>query len=139
MESKRPLLSQKHLTCAPQIEEDATLRGDAFLLQQALSNLLQNAIEFSPDSGSIELRVRHHAERLHLIIEDSGPGLPDFAKEKVFDKFFSLQRPDTGKKSTGLGLNFVKEIAHLHHGVITLENRGDAPGARAVLSLPVSG
>lgn len=139
LESKRPLLSQKNLTCAPQIEEDATLRGDAFLLQQALSNLLQNAIEFSPASGSIEFRVRRHAERLHIIIEDGGPGLPDFAKEKVFDKFFSLQRPDTGKKSTGLGLNFVKEIAHLHHGAIALENRSDAPGARAVLSLPVSG
>jgi two-component system, OmpR family, sensor histidine kinase CreC len=45
------------------------------------------------------------------MVEDHGTGIPEFALQKVFDKFFSLQRPDSGKKSTGIGLNFVKEIA----------------------------
>jgi two-component system, OmpR family, sensor histidine kinase CreC len=72
---------------------------------------------------------------LTLAIDDDGPGIPDFAKEKVFDKFFSLERPDTGRKSTGLGLNFVREVAHLHGGEIRLENR-EAQGLRATLQLP---
>ena len=70
------------------------------------------------------------------MIEDHGPGIPDYARDKVFDKFFSLQRPDSGKKSTGLGLNFVREVAILHNGTVTLENRPDQ-GARATLTLPV--
>ena len=73
---------------------------------------------------------------LKFIVEDHGTGIPDFALDKVFDKFFSLQRPDSGKKSTGLGLNIVKEIAILHKGDVTLENRPDKR-VRATLILPV--
>jgi len=69
-------------------------------------------------------------------VEDNGPGVADFAKKKIFDKFFSIQRPDTGQKSTGLGLNFVKEIADLHNGTIQLENISPH-GVRASLSLPI--
>ncbi len=65
-----------------------------------------------------------------------GPESPGTYRERVFDRFFSLQRPDTGKKSTGLGLNFVKEVATLHKGDIRLENLPDK-GLRAVLTLPV--
>ena len=137
IESKRPMLSQKRLDVRPQIEAGATIRGDAFLLHQALSNLLQNAIEFSPECGEIGMLAFREAGHLLVVIEDAGPGIPDFAREKVFDKFFSLHRPDTGKKSTGLGLNFVKEVAHLHHGAIRLENRQEH-GARAVFALPLA-
>jgi two-component system sensor histidine kinase CreC len=72
-----------------------------------------------------------------LIIEDCGAGIPEYALEKIFEKFFSLQRPDSGKKSTGLGLNFVREVAILHNGTITLENREDQ-GVQATLTLPVT-
>jgi two-component system, OmpR family, sensor histidine kinase CreC len=72
------------------------------------------------------------------MVEDHGTGIPEFALQKVFDKFFSLQRPDSGKKSTGLGLNIVKEIAVLHKGDVKLENRADN-GVRANLILPVVG
>jgi two-component system sensor histidine kinase CreC len=73
---------------------------------------------------------------IRLSIADSGPGIPDYAKDKIFEKFFSLQRPDTGKKSTGLGLNFVKEVAELHFGSISLENLQQG-GVKATLTLPV--
>jgi two-component system sensor histidine kinase CreC len=68
-------------------------------------------------------------------VTDRGPGIPDYADEKVFEKFYSLARPDTQKKSTGLGLAFVKEIAELHQGRVTLVN-GAGGGAVATLSLP---
>jgi two-component system sensor histidine kinase CreC len=69
-------------------------------------------------------------------VEDDGAGVPEFAIPKVFNKFFSLQRPDSGEKSTGLGLNFVQEVATLHGGEIVLENR-DPNGVRASLTLPI--
>jgi two-component system, OmpR family, sensor histidine kinase CreC len=97
---------------------------------------MQNAIDFSPVEGSIELTGAVDDKNLHFIVEDRGTGVPDFALEKVFDKFFSLQRPDSGKKSTGLGLNIVKEIAVLHQGGVKLENRPDT-GVRATLTLPI--
>jgi two-component system, OmpR family, sensor histidine kinase CreC len=65
-------------------------------------------------------------------VDDKGPHIPGYAKDKVFDKFFSLKRPDSTKKSTGLGLNFVKEVAMLHNGYVTLENLPEK-GARAAL------
>ena len=67
----------------------------------------------------------------------TAPGIPEYAEDKVFEKFYSLARPATAKKSTGLGLSFVKEIAELHRGRVTLKNGGGG-GAVATLSLPLT-
>src|SRR5262249_43082382 len=99
------------------------------------SNLLQNAIDFSPDGAEIRLSGGVEDGRFTFVVEDTGSGIPEFAVEKVFDKFFSLQRPNTGKKSTGLGLSFVKEVIDLHRGSVTLQNRPEG-GARATVRLP---
>jgi two-component system, OmpR family, sensor histidine kinase CreC len=56
---------------------------------------------------------------------------------RVFERFYSLPRPDTGAKGTGLGLSLVREIAQLHGGTASLDNRPDTPGARAALELPL--
>ena len=114
-----------------------TIRGEVFLLEMALSNLLQNALEFSPDGGVVTIRTRHNADDRMIVItvEDDGPGVPDYALDRVFDRFYSLQHPTTGKKSSGLGLCFVQEAAKLHNGSAQLENR-DPTGARATLRLP---
>ena len=66
----------------------------------------------------------------------TGVGIPDYATERIFEKYYSLARPDADKKSSGLGLNFVKEVASIHGGTITVENRLDK-GVRAELKLPV--
>jgi two-component system sensor histidine kinase CreC len=68
------------------------------------------------------------------VVEDDGAHIPAYALDKIFDKFFSLQRPDSGRKSTGLGLNLVKEVAELHQGSIRLENL-HPEGVRATLVL----
>jgi two-component system sensor histidine kinase CreC len=72
-----------------------------------------------------------------ISVEDQGPGIPDYATGRVFERFYSLPRPDTDRKSTGLGLSFVSEAATLHGGRVTLVNRR-AGGARAEFSLPAS-
>lgn len=136
IEGMGPLLSRKGLSKRIDIAEDVIVKGDAFLLYQAVSNLIQNAIDFSPPGGRITLTARVRDGNVLCTIEDEGPGIPDYAKGKVFEKFYSLQRPDTGKKSTGLGLNFVKEAAALHGGEVKLENLTEG-GLRATLILPL--
>lgn len=114
------------------------LRGERFLLSLALSNLLQNALDFAPPDSTVECAAEADATQIHFRIRDHGPGIADFAQERLFERFFSLPRPDGTAKSTGLGLTLVREIATLHGGEIRLENAGGSPGngAVATLSLP---
>ena len=135
IESKQAIVSKKNVTLVNKVPDDILLKGDSFLLHQALSNLIQNAIDFSPPNSQIKLIGRVETSMFYITVEDSGSGIPDYATVKIFDKFFSLRRPDNGKKSTGLGLNFVKEVAMLHNGEITLENRTQR-GVRATLIIP---
>ena len=116
---------------------DLAVEGDALLLHRAVANLVDNAIDFSPTGGVITLALVKHRRSVDVCVRDRGPGIPDYAEDKVFEKFYSLARPHTQKKSTGLGLSFVKEIAELHHGRVTLSNASDG-GALAVLSLPMA-
>lgn len=116
---------------------EATVEGDAFLLQRALSNLVDNALDFSRPGGTVTLALRRNRRSVDVTVRDQGPGIPDYAEDKVFEKFYSLARPQTHKKSTGLGLPFVKEIAVLHEGRVTLRNAPEG-GAIATLSLPLN-
>ena len=112
-----------------------TLRGERVLLREALVNLLQNALDFSVPGGEVVFAATTEAGRVILVVEDRGPGVPDYALARVFERFYSLPRPGTTRKSTGLGLALVREIAHLHGGDASLANRPDG-GARATLWLP---
>ncbi|MEO8080432.1 MAG: two-component system sensor histidine kinase CreC [Caldimonas sp.] len=110
--------------------------GDAFLLQRAVANLVDNALDFSPAGGTVTIALAEHRRTCDVVVRDRGPGIPEYAEAKVFEKFYSLARPATAKKSTGLGLAFVREIAELHRGRVMLKNAADG-GAVATLSLPL--
>ena len=112
-----------------------TVRGDAFLLRRLLANLLDNAVDFSPADGVVELRLRRKGGEVGIAVGDRGPGIPDYARDRVFERFYSLPRPDGGARSSGLGLNFVAEIATLHGGRVQLGNRAGG-GAEARVFLP---
>ena len=111
------------------------LRGDGFLLRQALVNLLDNALDFSPRGTAVEVRVSREGDAIRFEVADRGPGVPDYARERVFERFYSLPRPDGGSRSSGLGLPFVAQVAELHGGRAELRER-DGGGTVAVLSLP---
>jgi two-component system sensor histidine kinase CreC len=130
-----PLAQRKQVTLALEVQPDLVLSGDAFLLHRALSNLLRNAIEFAPSGTTVDLAAFESRGHVEVRVRDRGPGLPDYARERVFEKFYSLPRPDTGRKGTGLGLAFVKEVAQLHGGNVKLANHADG-GALATLTLP---
>jgi len=134
IDGKRPQAEVKRLAVSVDVDDALAVDGDAFLLAQAVSNLVQNAIDFSPAGGRVSVHGRADGTHAMILVEDEGPGMPDYARSRAFEKFFSLKRPDTGKKSTGLGLNFVKEVASLHGGDIGIENL-PGEGLRASLSL----
>lgn len=115
--------------------DEGVLKGERVLLREALVNLLQNALDFSPADSEVALTVCSTDGRVAFTVTDRGPGVPDYALPQVFERFYSLPRPETGRKSTGLGLALVREIAHLHGGEVSLDNR-DGGGAVATLSLP---
>ena len=119
------------------LQGEALVEGDAFLLRRAVSNLLDNAIDFSPAGGEVHVTLRRRGRSAVVEVADQGPGIPDYAQDKLFEKFYSLARPHSRKKSTGLGLSFVREIASLHHGRIDLAN-GPERGALARLALPLA-
>lgn len=115
----------------------APVRGDAFLLEQAIGNLLDNAIEFSPAQGRLHVSVASPEGRALVSIRDSGPGIPGYAAARIFERFYSLPRPGGKARSTGLGLSFVREVARLHGGSVSVLN-AEGGGALASLDLPVA-
>ena len=115
---------------------DAAVAGDALLLRQALGNLLDNAIGFAPPGSRIDLQAHQAGQGVEISVRDRGEGIPAYALGRVFERFYSLPRPSSGK-STGLGLPFVREVASLHGGTVTVGNHADG-GAVARLCLPIA-
>ena len=131
-DARSALLAAKNITLT--CESTALqVEGDADLLEQALGNLLDNAIDFTPQGGAIELSSREGHRQVQLTVTDSGSGIPDYALERIFERFYSLPR-ENGLKSSGLGLAFVQEVARLHQGEIGLHNREEG-GVIATLTL----
>jgi two-component system sensor histidine kinase CreC len=138
-ESHEPLLAARDLKLEIAAADRLTVSGNAFLLHQAVDNLVQNAIEFSPQGGTVRVAVvserDRERDRVTISVTDEGPGIPAYALDRIFDRFYSLSRPDSGRKSTGLGLNLVREVAASHGGTVRVVNRQEG-GALAELSLP---
>src|SRR5919202_6241675 len=102
-----------------------------------LGNLLQNALRYASDaSGGVEVRVERAPGEARLAVEDDGPGLPPDALERVFDRFYRVDRARSrAHGGTGLGLAIVRHIAEAHGGRVWAENRRDG-GARFCVRLP---
>ena len=136
IESMEPVLSGKQIQVALANARPVVIQGERFLVRQALSNLLQNAVDFSEEAGAVSVVIEEEDGQAEIAILDNGPGIPAYALDRLFDRFYSLRRPATGKKSSGLGLAFVREVAELHRGRATAGNRPEG-GVRAALTLPV--
>lgn len=111
-----------------------TVTGDRFLLRQALDNLVANALTFAPAGTAITVSADASDGRCRLRVRDHGPGIPAYALPRIFERFYSLPRPGSDRKGSGLGLPFVREVAHLHGGEVTVVNHPDG-GVEATLIL----
>jgi two-component system sensor histidine kinase CreC len=132
-----PRLAARRLACSTRGAAGLEVVGERFLLRQALANLLDNAMEFSPPGAAIEIEAGAAGGRVHIAVRDHGPGVPEYALARVFERFYSLPPPAAERKGTGLGLTFVREVAALHGGAAGLANHPQG-GAVATLSLPAA-
>jgi two-component system sensor histidine kinase CreC len=125
-------IQKSRIQLSVQLDDNASVSGELFLLEQAVNNLLDNALDFTPEEGRISVAVKLLGRQTILEIFNQGPAIPDFALPKLTHRFFSLPRPDTGKKSTGLGLNFVQEIMELHKGKLEIANQEEGVIAKLI-------
>jgi two-component system, OmpR family, phosphate regulon sensor histidine kinase PhoR len=117
-------------------EGDTTLEGDRLHLVSVVFNLLDNAIKYSADAPKIDVKIIGDNSRVNLVIKDSGIGIPEEYKGKIFEKFF---RVPTGNlhnaKGYGLGLSYVAHVINRHKGTIDVQSiPGD--GSKFIISLP---
>ena len=133
-----PSITAKEISVSYSGDDTAHITGERFLLRQAIVNMLQNALQHAPDNSEVAIDCATESGQVTIRIRDHGAGIPEFAVDKVFNRFFSYTAEDDKHKGSGLGLNLVHEVATLHGGTATLSNIEDG-GALATISIPTHG
>ena len=125
---------EKDVNLTVAIPPKLELNGDSALIQQAVANLVDNAVKFSPAGGTVRLAGETEGRRIRIVVTDQGPGIPEADRPRATERFY---RGDSARNTpgSGLGLALVQAVAYLHGGVLRLEDAG--PGVRAVLELGV--
>jgi two-component system sensor histidine kinase CreC len=136
LHASEPRWRRKGLSVNANVGEGVSVQGDRFLIAQALQNLIDNAMEFSPKGGAISIELSADGAGVEWRIQDQGPGVPDYAQERIFERFYSLARGEAQEKSSGLGLCLVKQVIELHGGSVQVDNCSPPPGCRASLRWP---
>jgi len=132
------LLSERNLSVRHEVSKfDGEVTLDIDKIKQVLRNLLDNAIKFSPEGGTIDVAVCRVASSVRVSVRDQGPGIPQDELETVFDKFIQSSKTKTGAGGTGLGLAICHEIVAAHKGRIWAEN-GPEGGTVFSFEIPLS-
>ncbi len=128
----QPLIEEADKRLNVHREPRISVRGDRDLLFQALANLVDNALKYTPAGGNIEISLTESNDRARLAVADDGPGIPQEEREKVLQRFY---RVDASRSTpgAGLGLSLVAAVAELHHAELLFED--NQPGLRVVLML----
>lgn len=127
IQQQRSQIQYKNIQLLMEIESQCIIQADRFWLHQALTNILDNAVDFSEDSAKIFLRLSAHAQYVQIQIFNEGEWIPDYALNQIFDTYFSLPRPVTQQRSSGIGLSIVKNVIEQHHGKIQIQNEKSSP------------
>jgi len=117
--------------------EACRLSADPTKLHDALRNLVENAVNYSPEEAAIHLEARRRAGTVSISVSDSGPGIPSEDLSRVFERFYRVDKSRSRPGGTGLGLAIVKHLVELHGGQAAAENRPEG-GARFVITLPAA-
>jgi heavy metal sensor kinase len=132
------LAQRKGVHLKSQAMPESPYRGDERLLRQLISNLLDNAVKFTPEGGTVDVMLHQAGASYEITVTDTGCGIPDELQPRVFERFFCADkaRVDTnGLGGAGLGLAIARSIAELHHGRLTLQHSGPE-GSTFCISLP---
>jgi two-component system phosphate regulon sensor histidine kinase PhoR len=137
MAALKPLAEKKDIRLRTEIRDrQAKLKGDRGRIQSMVTNLIGNAIKFTPERGEVSVSVRRKNEDLVLEVSDTGMGIPGDSLSKVFGRFYRVYRPGEHVHGTGLGLAIVKEIVTMHGGRIELESE-EGKGSTFSVFLPL--
>lgn len=132
-----PACEEAGLAFKAKIGTGLEVRGDRTLLAQAISNLLDNAVKYTPSGETIRFAAKSHDHQIEIIIEDTGPGIPEADLDRVKERFVRLDEART-QTGSGLGLAMVDAVVDLHEGTFTLTRGRDGKGLKAVLTFPRS-
>ena len=131
-----PLTDEKQAAFVVDAPAGLSVNGDSHLLAQAIGNLIDNAVKYTPRHGGVSLRIAPSAAGyIEIVVADSGPGIADAEKPRVTQRFYRCRGRD-GEAGIGLGLSIVDAVARLHDGSLNLYD--NHPGLIAVLRLPAA-
>jgi two-component system sensor histidine kinase TctE len=130
---------QKNIDLSLEAPEEALVAGQALLLHELVSNLVDNAIRYTPEGGSVRLRVQAAGDAVLLEVQDSGPGIPDAERDKVFTPFYRIAATfEANPAGSGLGLAIAHEIAALHKARVVLGGIDGANGLKVSVMFPAA-
>lgn len=140
IETVQPSASAKGIRIEARLEDRCPLLGDASRLQQAVSNLLLNAVKFTPDGGSVSVTLEAVDARARLEVRDNGRGIPASLLPHIFEPFRQGEdRPaERSREGLGLGLAITRNLVELHGGSIHAESPGEGQGATFRIDLPLA-
>jgi len=117
----------------PAVDE---VMGEAVLIEETVTNLLFNAVKYTPEGGKVCLEVTRNGEFIQVKVADTGIGVPEADLERVFDEFYRADNArEAERDGTGLGLAFAKEVVERHGGRIWVENNPDG-GSTFIFTVP---
>ena len=125
----------KNLTIVSRIPEKCDVLCDADQLKRVLTNLIHNAIKWSPASEAITITASERGDEIAISVFDNGPGVPDDLRERIFERFYQADVSHSGDEGTGLGLAICKHIIEAHGGRIQAEGNGQGRGGNFLFTL----
>ncbi len=129
------LAEDKEQTLSLSVESGVEITGDRDLLFQTLCNLIDNAIKYTPEGGKIEVTLKNQGKHVSLSVADSGIGIPEEERDKVFQRFYRVAK-SRSLPGNGLGLSLVLAVMDLHHSKVRLHD--NHPGLIVELEFPKS-
>ncbi len=131
-----PLAEKKSQALLQEVEPNLCIHADAMRFKQVLTNLVGNAIKFTPEGGRIKLGARRVDDQVRIEVRDNGPGIPPEQQQRIFEAFVRLAQTGSATEGTGLGLAITASLVELHGSKLSIESQ-PGEGACFYFSLPL--
>ncbi len=135
IEAARPQCNLRKITLDEALDDVGVVHGDAGRLRQVVANVLSNAVKFTPEGGTISVRLSRDQERAFIVVQDDGEGIEGELLPHVFDRFRQAEAART--RGLGLGLAIVKHLVEDHEGHVWAESEGKGRGTKVTVELPL--